>query len=881
MRPSRISRRVRTLAAAIEELEPRQLLSATSIKAVPTQALTVGAGPSTINLKTYLNDPSITGGTVIQMQTPLGNIPLQLTDAQTPNTVANFVKYIQNSDYSPTLFQRLSPGFVLQGGGTKPDGSSNASLGNIASEAGLSNAVGTIAMALSNGPDTGNNQWFINLQNNASILDGANDGGPFTVFGNVIDGGMNVVNAIAQLRTINGQQENPNWYIGTNPNGQIDGLPVINYTGSTTPTTVPQANLVTDNIVTLTAAQVAPAYTIVTANPAVITASLNNGVLTIAPAAGVSSGSTTITATVTDFTGAKATQSFTVNVQTLPAVTIGSASASAGTDAQINFPVTLAAATTTDVTLNYSLAGGSAPAGDYAATGNTVTIPAGSTTASIPVNVIGNSTQTAETFGITLSLATTNATFTGGNATAVGTILPSAVTTSTVLASSVPAINLGGTVTFTATVTSSVPQVATNGIVTFTADGTTIGTQALFNGVATLTTTLTTAGNINVVANYGGSNNTAPSVSNTLTVNVSKLTPLVHSSTLPGSVIAGTAVNGALVVVVGNYGTTPSVGPLTVHVFASTNGVIDANSILVQTIKKKFALKAGQASAVSVPIHLAASKLGTGSYTFLPQTIDAAGTVADGSSGPGLGVIKPNVTLSADFVNLFLPTAVVAGSKTPMVARVSITNNGNSNYVGSTKVEILTSPDGTAADGTVFQTSLKTLSIRAGKIASVTVPLRNYPMVAEGNYFIVARVTDSLGDVATADSATTVNIAAARTDLMTRIIAIPATATAGKPFNVTLNLTNAGNNVVTGVLQIAFSGSTASDGTGPVAFPTVSTKINLKPGQSKPLHLKVTMPTTVTPGNLYLVAVIDPTGVFGDVDAANNTSVSPSFITVG
>jgi len=303
---------------SLQPLEARCLLSASVISQIPTQSATVGQTPTSITLSTYLNDPQITGGTVVEMETPLGNMFLQLTDSVTPQTVANFVQYITNGEYQPTIIQRSAPGFVLQGGGTKPDGSDNTPLADVPSEAGQSNVTGTIAMALSSGPNTGNNQWFINLGDNSSILDGSNDGGPFTVFGNVIDGGMTVANAISQLQIIDGSAENPNWYIGPD-----DGLPVINYTGSDTPTSVPEANLVTDNIVVVPTAQAAPTYSAQSANPDLVTASVVNGQLVLTPVAGATSGSTTVTATVTDVAGETASSTFTVNVTGVPVAPTG------------------------------------------------------------------------------------------------------------------------------------------------------------------------------------------------------------------------------------------------------------------------------------------------------------------------------------------------------------------------------------------------------------------------------------------------------------------------------------------------------------------------------------------------------------------------------
>ncbi len=105
-----------------------------------------------------------------------------------------------------------------------------------------------------------------------------------------------------------GGAENPNWFIGPD-----DGLPVINYSGSSTPTTVSPANLVTDNVVVIPAGQQLT-YSVVSANPSLVTASVNDGMLTLAAAAGVTTGSTTVTATVTDLSGATASSTFAVAI---------------------------------------------------------------------------------------------------------------------------------------------------------------------------------------------------------------------------------------------------------------------------------------------------------------------------------------------------------------------------------------------------------------------------------------------------------------------------------------------------------------------------------------------------------------------------------------
>jgi|GEM_PF-1958013 len=296
--------RKRSLSPTLEMLEDRRLLSATVLSPIPTQNIGAGQNFAQITLNSFLNDPQLTGGTVIEMETPLGNMFFQLTDSQTPNTVANFKTYINNGEYQPTIIQRSAPTFVLQGGGTKPSGAENNPVQTLSTEAGILNTKGTIAMALTSaGRNSGTNQWFINLANNP-FLDGTMDGGPFTVFGNIIDNGMAIANQIAALPIIDGSAENFNW----------GALPVINYSGPSTASSVPQNNLVTDQIVRVSKANAVAKYSAVSHNTALVTVSIIEGQLVVTPVNNSVSGSTTITASVTDPAGHTASATFNVNV---------------------------------------------------------------------------------------------------------------------------------------------------------------------------------------------------------------------------------------------------------------------------------------------------------------------------------------------------------------------------------------------------------------------------------------------------------------------------------------------------------------------------------------------------------------------------------------
>jgi peptidyl-prolyl cis-trans isomerase A (cyclophilin A) len=140
--------------------------------------------------------------TVVEFQTVLGNFSVNLFDDTTPQTVANFLDYVNNGAYTNSIVHRVVPDFVVQGGGFVYDGSLPVEgiMTNdpVANEPALSNLRGTIAMAKVTGqPDSATSQWFINLVDNQDALDGQNGG--FTVFGIVMDDGMDIVDAIVDI----------------------------------------------------------------------------------------------------------------------------------------------------------------------------------------------------------------------------------------------------------------------------------------------------------------------------------------------------------------------------------------------------------------------------------------------------------------------------------------------------------------------------------------------------------------------------------------------------------------------------------------------------------------------------------------------------------
>jgi cyclophilin family peptidyl-prolyl cis-trans isomerase len=140
----------------------------------------------------------------VVIATNKGNITVELDRAKAPGTVANFLGYVDKKHYDGTIFHRVIPDFMIQGGGIGQDlreKATGAGIKNEAKAAGLRNARGTIAMARTSNPDSATAQFFINLTDNDFLdFDKCQDGVGYTVFGRVVDG-QPTVDAIAKVPT--------------------------------------------------------------------------------------------------------------------------------------------------------------------------------------------------------------------------------------------------------------------------------------------------------------------------------------------------------------------------------------------------------------------------------------------------------------------------------------------------------------------------------------------------------------------------------------------------------------------------------------------------------------------------------------------------------
>ena len=141
--------------------------------------------------------------TQVDIETSKGTIRVELDEAKAPISSRNFLEYVNAGHYNGTIFHRVIPSFMIQGGGMTADMTEKPTRAPIALESrnGLSNARGTVAMARTNDPNSATAQFFVNVVNNER-LDAANarDGNGYAVFGKVVSG-MDVVDKIRAVPT--------------------------------------------------------------------------------------------------------------------------------------------------------------------------------------------------------------------------------------------------------------------------------------------------------------------------------------------------------------------------------------------------------------------------------------------------------------------------------------------------------------------------------------------------------------------------------------------------------------------------------------------------------------------------------------------------------
>jgi len=161
-----------------------------------TTVLMLAQGPAT-----PAPSPSAPSGPVVVLETSAGKIRIALDQEKAPISTANFLKYARSGHYANTVFHRVIPRFMIQGGGMTAEMKEKPTQAPIRNEArnGVRNLRGTVAMARTNDPNSATSQFFINLKDNA-FLDFGIQGAGYAVFAKVIEG-MDVVDQIAAVQT--------------------------------------------------------------------------------------------------------------------------------------------------------------------------------------------------------------------------------------------------------------------------------------------------------------------------------------------------------------------------------------------------------------------------------------------------------------------------------------------------------------------------------------------------------------------------------------------------------------------------------------------------------------------------------------------------------
>ena len=311
----------------MERVEPRLLFHLEVITPLPDVNATPG-GSQAIDLAAALGNPEVVGS-VVRLTTSAGPIDLEMFDAAAPQSVANFLNYVNTDQYNGTIIHRAVTDFVVQGGGYRTDGSDITGPGTptVPNEFSptRSNVRGTVAYAKLGPPpgqpptpetiNSATSEWFINLGDNASNLDNQNGG--FTVFGRVLGNGMTVADAIDALPKTD----------ATVGSRFFQDLPTL------TPTPTPTAS----DLVVLQDAAVVPeaTYSVTSSDPALVNAAVVGNTLNLAFGAGTGVADVTVTATDT-FTGATLQEVFRVGVG-VPVVSALDVAIGDGTQATVNF----------------------------------------------------------------------------------------------------------------------------------------------------------------------------------------------------------------------------------------------------------------------------------------------------------------------------------------------------------------------------------------------------------------------------------------------------------------------------------------------------------------------------------------------------------------
>ena len=345
----------------------------------------------------------------------------------------------------------------------------------------------------------------------------------------------------------------------------------------------------------------------------------------------------------------------------------------------------------------------------------------------------------------------------------------------------------------------------------------------------------------------------------TIPAGTAALSPVVTKTTLASSIVAGSTTRGTANVKVTNNGTGAASGNAIISVYASTDGVIDSGSTLLGQVTHALNTKAGKTTPITVTIKSVPSTL-NGNYTLLAQSADAQGNTVNATTGLSLKIAPAFISFADTVTKINLPPSSISGQVTKAVAQIKITNNGNIISQGTTTIALYASPDGTVANGLLIRNFITSVVLKPKASKTVPVPLLTIPASANGNYFLVAKVTDPLSNNTTAASTSKFSLAAPFVSLVPTIVSntLPATSASGSVSNavLTLSIINNGNISPTTAATVSVYASTSGTVSGGTLLSGSPFTTPLKPAKSAKIKVGLGNFPLLAPGHYFLVVQV-------------------------
>jgi hypothetical protein len=228
-----------------------------------------------------------------------------------------------------------------------------------------------------------------------------------------------------------------------------------------------------------------------------------------------------------------------------------------------------------------------------------------------------------------------------------------------------------------------------------------------------------------------------------------------------------------------------------------------------------------------------------------------------------------------------VPSGGVAGTRTKDSVTIELSNSGTGIARGPVAMTLFVSTDQTLdSSDTRVRTVVRNVSIRPGKSLAMSVRLDRYPDVADGNCWLLARVSGAAaGTTSTTASATSIHMTTPTVDLSGTFSSMPTTMHHGMHGALVLDMVNNGTATANGLLSVNFGWSATPDSSSRDGLTNVVKRVHLKPGA----HCTIRLPDSsvdVPPGSFYMTANIDPTDMFHDSNLANNVVVGATPVLI-